>query len=379
MLPWQIELAKAMAVYCAMFVGGGVLVRLVHAVPALRGNWVCQFWCCDPPPAERAAAAHAPSPGNPTVKLLLAAVGIYGTLISQGVFQEQLMTQRYTTGPFTSSGFAIMCTRVLACAAAHVGMVCMPDKKDCGRHVAFYKFSYSALCNIVSSWCQYESLKHTSFPITTLAKSAKTIPVMAMGRLLHGRVNSWSDYGTALVVVAGVCGFALTTGESQSSAATSPSGVALLSLYLSFDSFQSQWQGGLFKTSNVGQLEMMRGVNFWGALLSAVSLWKNGELWAATQFVLANTSCMGHLGMLAVMGTLGQLCIYYTISNFGPVIFSMLMASRQIFSLAVSSALFGHELSPTSLPFAALVFVSFFAKIRNVAGTLQRERKLHKE
>ena len=38
------------------------------------------------------------------------------------------------------------------------------------------------------------------------------------------------------------------------------------------------------------------------------------------------------------------------------VIFSMVMASRQLFSLVINSILFGHKLQLSSLPFAAMVF-----------------------
>ena len=73
------------------------------------------------------------------------------------------------------------------------------------HRAAFFKFSYTSLANIVSSWCQYESVRYTSFPVTTLAKSAKAIPVMAMGRLLHGRANSWEDYANACADSARPC------------------------------------------------------------------------------------------------------------------------------------------------------------------------------
>ena len=55
--------------------------------------------------------------------------------------------------------------------------------------------------------------------------------------------------------------------------------------------------------------------------------------------------------------TLGQLFIYFTMDNFGPVIFSMIMASRQLFSLVASAAIFGHSLPPTSLVGAVVVFL----------------------
>jgi hypothetical protein len=223
------------------------------------------------------------------------------------------------------------------------------------------------------------------------------------------------------------------TGSGKSADTTSVSGVALLSLYLFFDAFQSQWQSGLFRKEKVSQLEMMRGVNAAASILSIVSLvrvhtvaafrrfffcqplrqfqcWVRaflqasaGELQPATAFIVRNPACLLHVGGLAITGTLGQLFIYYTISNFGPVIFSMvcqhqpglsayrdlpscplirpssflggvlrvdvrrlwqIMASRQLFSLVVSAALFGHDIRLQSLPFGVMVFGAMGYKIR---------------
>lgn len=169
--------------------------------------------------------------------------------------------------------------------------------------------------------------------------------------------------------MAGVCGFAMSngTGGGRGADTTSLSGVALLSLYLFFDSFQSQWQSGLFRKEKTSQLEMMRGVNAAASIFSVVSLvrercspvramilfpqlnalyhcaglpllgicpccgtsgeygWQASarELGPATTFIARNPECLVHIAGLAATGTVGQLFIYYTISNFGPVIFSM--------------------------------------------------------
>ena len=53
--------------------------------------------------------------------------------------------------------------------------------------------------------------------------------------------------------------------------------------------------------------------------MSLITLGWTGELLPPTAFVLRNPECLLHLGGLALTGTLGQLFIYYTISNFGPV------------------------------------------------------------
>ena len=47
-------------------------------------------------------------------------------------------------------------------------------------------FAPCALSNTFSSWSQYNALKFVTFPVQTIFKSSKIIPVMLMGRFLKG-------------------------------------------------------------------------------------------------------------------------------------------------------------------------------------------------
>ena len=47
--------------------------------------------------------------------------------------------------------------------------------------------TYSACSNLLSSWCQYQSLHYVTFPVQTLFKSFKVLPVMVMGQFLMGK------------------------------------------------------------------------------------------------------------------------------------------------------------------------------------------------
>eukprot|EP01043_Picozoa_sp_COSAG02_P035197 COSAG02_NODE_2505_length_8656_cov_6.225950_7_plen_237_part_00 len=206
---WVSELGAALSVYAGVFVGGAVLVALVRKVPALANSRFGRFLCFDSPLSPPTDSAETPADdgtGAGLRGLVFGAVGIYLTLISQGVFQERLLTGKYATGSFPSSGYLILGTRILAFLVSQVALMVQSAVQGRGllgvppHHAAFFKFSYTSLANVVSSWCQYESVRYTSFPVTTLAKSAKAIPVMAMGRLLHGRANSWDDYANAYAV-----------------------------------------------------------------------------------------------------------------------------------------------------------------------------------
>ena len=208
---WVAELGAALSVYAGVFVAGSVAVTLVKSVPALASSRPGCFLCFDSPLMGSSDNVDTPpdtlaSTGAGLRGLLFGSAGIYLTLISQGVFQERLLTGQYSTGSFPSSGYLILSTRILAFVVSQGALMVQAAVQGRGllgvppHRAAFFKFSYTSLANIVSSWCQYESVRYTSFPVTTLAKSAKAIPVMAMGRLLHGRANSWEDYANAYAV-----------------------------------------------------------------------------------------------------------------------------------------------------------------------------------
>jgi adenosine 3'-phospho 5'-phosphosulfate transporter B2 len=62
----------------------------------------------------------------------------------------------------------------------------------------------------VATFCQYEALKYVSFPVQTLGKCAKMIPVMLWGAAVNGKTYKWKDYIIAFLVTTGCALFALT-------------------------------------------------------------------------------------------------------------------------------------------------------------------------
>lgn len=194
--PWVSELAANLGIYMGVFVTGAAAVAVIRKVPALANSRVGRFICFDGP-LKPAASGEAEAGGKPSdstppglAALAFATAGIYATLISQGVFQEQLMTRPYATGSFTSSGFAILGTRVLAFLVAQAAMMVQSVAAGTGlfgvepHRAAFFKFSYSSLANVVSSWCQYESLKYAQHP------AAIVFPARAAWLLANRRLRA---------------------------------------------------------------------------------------------------------------------------------------------------------------------------------------------
>lgn len=70
----------------------------------------------------------------------------------------------------------------------------------------------------------------------------------------------------------------------------------------------------------------------------------------------------------AISVAVGQLFIFYTIKELGPVIFTIIMTTRQIFSLVLSCLLFGHMLSAYGWASTLLVFAIVFHRIYSKGG-----------
>lgn len=64
--------------------------------------------------------------------------------------------------------------------------------------------------NVVATFCQYEALKYVSFPVQTLGKCAKMIPVMIWGSLVNQKSYKGKDYFIAMMITVGCVLFAMT-------------------------------------------------------------------------------------------------------------------------------------------------------------------------
>jgi len=287
------------------------------------------------------------------LQLAFCVVGLLGSYLMWGVLQERIMVTNYSFGSFESSLFLVFCNRVLALSVA---ITVITFTKQPALRAPFYKFSMSALSNVVSSWCQLEALKHVSFPTQVLAKSSKLIPVMILGKYIARKVYPWQDYFEAVVICIGVATFTLNSKTSTSSQETSLSGVFLIGGYLTFDSFTSQWQGHLFSEYKMSSYQMMLGTNAFSCFFTFVSLLRSGELFTSFNLVSSDPTIALDILMFSCAGASGQMFIFYTIKTFGPVVFTMIMTTRQLIAIVLSCVLYGHAISSGSMVGIVIVF-----------------------
>ncbi|RXI04448.1 hypothetical protein DVH24_038722 [Malus domestica] len=127
-------------------------------------------------------AETTPLPGAPQPSKLwkgvFAVAGIMTTLVTYGVLQEKIMRVPYGDDKafFKYSLFLVFCNRITTSAVS--AGVLWARKKALDPVAPVYKYGLVSISNILTTTCQYEALKYVSFPVQTLAKCAKMIPVM---------------------------------------------------------------------------------------------------------------------------------------------------------------------------------------------------------
>ena len=140
-------------------------------------------------------------------------------------------------------------------------------------------------------------------------------------------------------------------------------GLLILVLYLTFDSFTSNWQGRLFDKYKMSTFHMMGSVNFYSILLTLTSLTHQGDLWPAVKLVFGNVNLFIDCLLLSFCSAAGQLFIFYTISKLGPIVFVTIMTLRQAIAILLSCLIYDHKLDSIGLFGIILVFSSLFTQI----------------
>jgi len=309
---------------------------------------------------------------NERLHVIWCVVGIVGCLMLYGVLQERIMAEPYGEGDeaerFKYSLFLVLCNRLSSCAIAVVGLMTNGKFSEIYPVAPVWNYAAVSVSNVVATFCQYEALKYVSFPVQTLGKCAKMIPVMLWGILIMQKRYGFKDFGVALLITAG-CTLFLLTGEVKSKASTSLAdssmwGVLLMCGYLGFDGFTSTFQDKLFKGYQMSTYNQILYTTAFSAFFSLFGLVSSGQFPLAMSFINRHPECLWNVVALSASATVGALFISYTIKTFGALIFATIMTTRQFLSILLSCVLFAHPLSlgqwaGTVAVFGTLYYQSF--------------------
>lgn len=384
---WIIRLTFNIMGYATVFIPGALLIRYLKQIrynetagPGCLRNFLvlCFFG------HEKDASSLVEEGGGPALSaqkkmeeeplskramvLFICFFGLQTSYLTWGVLQERIMTHQYGKTDkeageyFKNSQFLVFINRILAFAIALLVIFFQRQPK----HMApLYKYSFCSLSNIMSSWFQYEALKFVSFPTQVLAKASKVIPTMLMGKLVSKKTYAFYEYLTAVMISVGVSLFLLTSQDAtkHKDTVTTASGLCLLVGYMMFDSFTSNWQGELFSHYKMSSIQMMAGVNLFSCLLTSASLLEQGGFLESFAFMLDHPDFIVHAVILSICSAAGQLFIFYTIAQFGPVTFVIIMTMRQGFAILLSCFIYSHPVTFIGVVGILIVFAALFIRI----------------
>lgn len=130
-------------------------------------------------------------------RLIFCVIMLNVTFVTWGVLQERMLTRRYPrfTGEFFTYSYALVFTsRFWTLIMSGFLMFYLKPRRS--STTIIYEYSFPSISNMLSSWCQYESLRYVSFPAVTLFKSFKLAPVMAMGKFLGNKQCKYKSWRT---------------------------------------------------------------------------------------------------------------------------------------------------------------------------------------
>ena len=310
---------------------------------------------------------------NQGVKLFFCFAGLQASYLTWGYMQELIMTSEFTPtenvpdGKFPSAAFCVFSNRFLAVIVGAIACRIKHGAFFANNTAPLINFAPCAMSNTLSSWSQYASLKYVAFPVQTVFKSSKIIPVMMMGKFIKGTTYPFGQYAEAFFITLGVAIFSLSSKTSTRTNGTEIIGLVFMVMYICCDSFTSQWQSKIYDQygrANVDQYQMMLSVNSWAIAITTIGLIVTGDVPVIVEFLRANHVAFHYNIITAITSATGQLFIFYTIKEFGPIVFTVIMTTRQLFSITISCIIFGHKISLIAFAGALLVFSVIFFQIR---------------
>jgi len=218
-----------------------------------------------------------------------------------------------------------------------------------------------------------EALRYVSYPTQVLGKSGKMVPVMAGGILLGGKSYSAAEYAQVVLVTIGVCVFNF-GGKSKKGGSDSTYGLLLILASLIMDAVTGGLQDKVkaktkalnadVKAAKPTMHESMLYTNLSGCLVAGVLAAFAGQLTDGVAFCLKYPEVMQALVIYSLASAVGQNFIYYTITQFNPLLLTTVTTTRKIFSTLYS--VFrdpSNTLSTMQWSGCGLVFVGLFIEV----------------
>ncbi|KAF5269245.1 hypothetical protein FQR65_LT02546 [Abscondita terminalis] len=317
-------------------------------------------------------------------KFLICSAGIFLFYFYFGILQEKITRGQYSYEVVNENGVTTKVEERYTYALALVFVQCLvnyffakamlyawPQGEDATPKL--YCAS-SALTYLLAMVCSNMALQWVSYPTQVVGKAGKPIPVMVLGVLIGRKSYPLKKYFFVLLIVIGVVLFMYKEKASaKQSDTTFGLGELLIILSLTMDGLTGAVQERIKAEANPTAQQMMRGMNAFACMFLSIALLLSGELMKFVEFVSRHPIVITHISLLALAGALGQLFIFLTVTEFGPLPCSVITTTRKFFTVLGSVILFGNVLSGRQWIGAVVVFSGLFLDVFFAKGPQKKK------
>jgi len=304
------------------------------------------------------------------VKFIIAVGGIYTSYIYFGLIMEKLFktsypnvdatqpSEKFTFGFATSLFQNIFCFVLAACVNRFY------YKQDTSR-MDMKSELVIGCCSFGSVFMASQALAYVSFPIQAIMKSSKIISILIVSLLLGLKAqHTRSQYFCGFIITTGIVIFNLTEGKKKG-ADTENSLIGIVAILISLfcDGLLGTTQTEVKKKFNPNQWDQMESLNKWAGIICLTVANVSFQMGDFIKFVMDHPSVVQDLVMLALLGTFGQIFIFYTIANFSPLMLSILTTTRKFFTVLASIVIYHHEMNIYQWMSIGLVFAGVFIEM----------------
>uniref|UniRef100_A0A1Y1MDJ8 Sugar phosphate transporter domain-containing protein n=1 Tax=Photinus pyralis TaxID=7054 RepID=A0A1Y1MDJ8_PHOPY len=308
-----------------------------------------------------------------STKFMVCAAGIFVCYFYFGILQEKITRGKYSYDEVSENGAIRKVDERFTCALALVFVQCLvnyffakgmlyvkPHGEDTTPTI--YCAS-SALTYLLAMVCSYMALQWVAFPTQVVGKAGKPIPVMVLGVLIGRKSYPLKKYVFVLMIVIGVILFMYKDKAGSKKVDGFGLGELLILLSLTMDGLTGAVQERIKAEAKPTAQQMMSGMNKFACIFVVVPILLSGELIKFIEFVTRHPTVLSNILLLALAGALGQLFIFLTVTEFGPLPCSVITTTRKFFTVLGSVLIFGNVLTVRQWIGAIIVFTGLFLDV----------------
>ena len=102
--------------------------------------------------------------------------------------------------------------------------------------------------------------------------------------------------------------------------------------------------------------------NVYSCMYTFFSLVHQEKFYETINFIQSHNDIAHNILLLSFASAIGQVFIFVTIQKFGALVFTLIMTTRQLIAIILSSIIFKNTLSYNSIFGIALIFFALFSK-----------------